>query len=64
MSELEEAHDDWVRRKKELLGKLEDYAIGLDVVAITSKIKSEQKFYYGVKRAIIEAIKFIKEGEI
>lgn len=62
--ELEKAHKDWVRRKKDILGKLENYVIGLDVVAITSKTKSEQKFYHGVKRAIIEAIKFIKEGEI
>lgn len=64
MGELDEAHENWLEYKKRLLERLRTLMITFDVAEIFAKGKEEKEIYRGARATIIDAINFIKDGEI
>jgi hypothetical protein len=64
MGELKKAHEYWLEYKESLLERLKTLGISFDVATMFTKDEEEKKFYHRAKVAIIDAINFIKDGEI
>lgn len=63
MSELEEAHKNWLEKKERTIEKLQRLAVAFDMAALFTDDDKKQ-FYNDANLTINEAIMFIKNGEI